>query len=103
MRLSACAIAASMLVFSGCNGQKSSSQILTSTTDSNGTLHPAQLQLSRPAQVTCLSAVGNNNSGAKCNVNGSSVEPSESVTTADKVYLLCEGTAPLKCSAKVAR
>jgi hypothetical protein len=92
-----------IFAFSGCKGRGSSTQIVTSTTDSNGTLHPAQLQLSRPAQVTCLSAVGNNNSSAKCNVNGGSFSPSESVVATDKVYLLCEGSVPLKCTAKVKR
>ena len=92
-----------LFVFTGCKGKESSSQVVSSSTDSDGTLHPAQLQLSRPAQVTCLSAVGNNNSSAKCNVNGGSLAPSENVTADEKVYLLCEGTPPLKCSAKVDR
>ena len=70
--------------------------------DANGSLHPAQLRLSRPARVICVSAEGSNGSPAKCNVNGASVAPpTESVDASDRVFLLCEGTAPLKCSAKV--
>jgi hypothetical protein len=91
------------LIFSGCSKQAPSSQTITSTTDSDGKMHSAQVQLSRSATVTCLSAIGYNGSPAKCNVNGAAIKPpSESVTVTDKVYMFCEGTAPSKCSAQVA-
>jgi hypothetical protein len=92
------------ILFVGCSEQKASPQIITASAESDGALHPAQLQLSTPAKVTCLSAHANNGSSAKCVVNGTPVvPPSENVTVADRVYLLCEGTAPSKCTAKVDR
>lgn len=67
-------------------------------------MHPVQILLSRPAKVTCLSAIGNNGAAAKCNINGASVKPpSESVPATDRIYFYCEGAAPLKCTAEVAK
>jgi hypothetical protein len=94
----------SLLMFFGCSKRASSWQAITSTTDEDGKMHPIQMQLSRPAKVTCLSATGNNGAPAKCNINGAPVKPpSESVTATDKLYFFCEGTAPLKCTAEVAK
>jgi hypothetical protein len=90
------------LLVAGCGSSKGpGSQTITATQDTDGALHPAQVQLARSARVKCLSAEGSNASPAKCNVNGASTSPNETVVATDKVYLLCEGTAPLKCSAKV--
>ena len=91
-----------LLTFFGCNKLESSTQTITASTDADGTLHLAELQLRGSARVTCLSAEGNNGSAAKCSVNGASVAPpKESVNATGKVYLLCEGATPLKCAAKV--
>jgi hypothetical protein len=77
-------------------------QVITSTTDSDGTLHPVTLHVSKPTKITCLSATGNNDAPAKCNINGAPVAPpSESVVATDSIYFFCEGTLPAKCSAKV--
>lgn len=89
------------LLMLGCSHNQNPGQTITASTDSNEKLHPAQLQLSRAAMVTCLSASGKNGSAGKCNINGTSVAPPNNVTATDKVYLLCEGTPPSTCSAKV--
>jgi len=90
-----------LLAFIGCNRFESATQTITASIDADGKLHPAELQLRGPARVTCLTAEGNNGSAAKCSVNGASVAPpKESVNATGKVYLLCEGAAPLKCTAK---
>ena len=88
-----------ILVF-GCAHRKSP-QTITANTDSDEKFHPAEVRLSGGATVTCVSASGKNGSPAKCNINGASVAPPDNVTATDKVYLLCEGTAPLTCTAKV--
>ncbi|MGB7436403.1 MAG: hypothetical protein WBR26_05885 [Candidatus Acidiferrum sp.] len=91
-----------LLMFLGCRKQTSSSQTITSTTDKDGKMHPVQMQLPKPAKVTCLSAIGNDGAPAKCNVNGAPIKPpSESVTATGKLYLFCEGAAPSKCTAEV--
>jgi hypothetical protein len=91
------------LIFSGCAKQiASTSQTISSSTDADGKMHPAQVQSARGATVTCLSAIGDKGSAAKCNVNGAAIKPpSESVAATDKVYMFCEGTAPSKCTAEV--
>lgn len=89
-----------MLIMAGCKRQNSAKTI-TATTDADEKLHPAELRLSGSAKVTCLLATGKNGAPAKCNVNGVSVAPPENVTATDKVYLLCEGTPPSTCTAKV--
>ena len=98
-------LALSALILAGCGDKQrvaSSSKTITSTTDTDGRMHPVDMQLSSGARVTCLSAVGNNGTQGKCNVNGATVAPpSESVTATGKVYLLCEGTPPVKCTAEV--
>jgi hypothetical protein len=91
-----------LLALTGCHTTETSAQTITASTDADGRLHPAELQLRGPARVTCLSAEGNNGSAAKCSVNGAAVSPpKESVNATGKVYLLCEGSAPVKCTAKV--
>jgi hypothetical protein len=94
----------SILIVAGCSSQgTSSSKTITATTESDGRLNPVSLQLAKPARVTCRSAVGNNGSPAKCNVNGATLAPpSESVIATDKIYFMCEGTAPVKCTAELA-
>jgi hypothetical protein len=95
-------LGAATLLFAGCNGANAPApQTITATADTDGALHPVQVQLARTARVKCLSAEGNNGTPAKCNVNGASTSPNETVVATEKVYLLCEGTAPLRCSAKV--
>jgi hypothetical protein len=80
--------------FVGCNRPERTTQTITASTDADGTLHPAELQLRAPARVTCLYAEGNNGSAANCSVNGASVAPpKESANATGKVYLLCEGAA----------
>jgi|SRR5215469_5474034 len=93
-------LAISLLVLSGCHG-KASTQTIAASADTDGTLHPGEVNLDRPATVTCMSASASNGTKAKCNINGASVDPPHSVSTRTKVYLLCEGTAPTQCSAKV--
>ena len=89
-------------VLSACNQEKRAPQVITASTDGDGKQHAAQIQLTTSATVTCVSATGNSGSAAKCNINGASVAPpTTSVTATDKVYLFCEGSAPLTCSAKV--
>ena len=87
------------LVLAGCKSP--SSQTLSSSTDTDGTLHPAELQVTHSAKVICVSAQGANNSPAKCNVNNNQLAPAESVTTDEKVYMICAGTAPVHCTAEV--
>jgi hypothetical protein len=96
-------LAISLLMFLGCT-KHSSSQTIISTTDEDGKMRPVQILLSRPAKVTCLSAIGNNGAAAKCNINGASVKPpSVSVPATDRIYFYCEGAAPSKCTAEVAK
>ena len=101
MRYTFATAAAVIILVAGCAAKKFSTQIYTATTDADGTLHAVQLELPRAARVTCVSAVGHNHGAAKCNVNGASLAPSDSVVATDKLYLFCEGTAPLRCTAKV--
>lgn len=91
---------ASTLFFVGCN-HRHTTQTVTASTDADATLHPAELKLSGAVTVTCVSATGKNGSAGKCNINGASVAPPSNVTATDKVYLLCEGTPPSTCTAKV--
>jgi len=80
-----------------------SSQTVSSTTDSDGTLHPGVLQVTHSAKVICVSAQGTSNSAAKCNVNNTLLAPTESTTVDDRVYLICDGTPPLRCTAECSR
>jgi hypothetical protein len=88
-----------VLVFAAC--QSPSSQTIASTTDTDGTLHPGELQMTHSAKVICISAQGANNSPAKCNVNNTLLAPTESTTVDRKLYLICDGTPPLRCTAEV--
>lgn len=90
----------SILIYVGCN-QRNPAQTITASTDADAQLHPAELKLSGAATVTCVSATGKNGSAGKCNINGASVAPPSNVTATEKVYLLCEGTPPSTCTAKV--
>jgi hypothetical protein len=96
-----CILGMALVTFAGCNKDKMQPQVITASTESDGALHPAQLRISRSARVKCVFATGNGGSPAKCNLNGASTSPNESVMATEKVYLFCEGAAPSKCAARV--
>jgi hypothetical protein len=85
----------------GCNQVHSSTQRMTATVDANGQIHPAYLEATSPARVTCVSAEGRPGLSAACVVNETSLGPDESIVVRERVFLWCAGIAPLKCTANV--
>jgi hypothetical protein len=90
-----------LLTSVGCSKVRTQPQTITSTTDADGALHPAQLRVSRAARVKCVFANGKDGSPAKCNVNGATTSPNDAVVVTERVYLFCEGSAPSKCAVRV--
>ena len=78
-------------------------QVITSTTDANGQPHPASLGISGSGTATCISATGGRSVPASCSINNQVVNVNNSIGVTKTVYLICNGQAPLKCSARVSQ
>jgi hypothetical protein len=79
------------------------SQTITATADADGNPHPASVGITKPATVTCISAIGGPGSPASCTINGQIVNVNNSVGATTTVYLTCNGSGALRCSARISQ
>lgn len=93
-----------LLLVSAAPAAMAGSRILNASTDANGNQHNQSTAVGGPSTVTCTMAAGN---GATCFIMGPGVAQQvprgQNVGTsgAGTVTLMCNGTAPLRCQARV--